>query len=259
MVVGPKLSVNVNKVATVRNSRGGRVPNLLAAVRVCLEAGAHGITVHPRADERHITHQDVYDVAAEIEPKRGYIEYNIEGDPRPDWLEMVHDVKPHQATLVPVVPGEVTSHVGYTPDNTPASLRDTIAKLQDDGIRVSLFIDDDLESVDWAAELKPKRVELYTEPFARAWEQGEEAARASFGRYVRAALRAAEHGLEVNAGHDLDHENLVLFRDLPHLKEVSIGHAIVSRAIFDGLRPVVRDYLQVLAGARVIKQEGSPS
>jgi pyridoxine 5-phosphate synthase len=122
-----------------------------------------------------------------------------------------------------------------------------------------LFIDGDLESVDWAAELKPKRVELYTEPFARAFERGEAAARESYARYVKAALRAAEHGLEINAGHDLDHENLVLFRDLPHLKEVSIGHAIVSRAIFDGLRPVVRDYLQVLAGARVIKQEGSPS
>jgi pyridoxine 5-phosphate synthase len=168
-------------------------------------------------------------------------------------------VKPHQATLVPVMPGEVTSHVGYTRANTPPSLRDTIAKLQDDGIRVSLFIDNDLESVDWAAELKPKRVELYTEPFARAWEQGEAAARASFGRYVRAALRAAEHGIEVNAGHDLDHENLMLFRDLPYLKEVSIGHAIVSRAIFDGLAPVVRDYLQVLAGARVFTQEGRSS
>jgi len=242
--VPPKLSVNVNKVATVRNSRGGRVPNLLDAVRVCLDAGAQGITVHPRADERHITRKDVYDVAAHLESMRGYIEYNIEGDPRPDWIEMVHEVKPHQATLVPVVPGEVTSHVGYTRANTPPSLRDTIAKLQEEGIRVSLFIDSDLESVDWAAE-----------PFARAFERGEAAARESFGRYVRAALRAAEHGIEVNAGHDLDHENLVIFRDLPYLKEVSIGHAIVSRAIFDGLHSVVRDYLDVLAGARVIQQE----
>src|SRR5690349_15000420 len=146
MVRGPKLSVNVNKVATVRNSRGGREPNLLHAVAVCIEAGAYGITVHPRADERHITRKDVYEIAAALEGRRTSIEYNIEGDPRPDWLDMVHEVKPHQATLVPVMPGEVTSHVGYTPANTPASLKDTIAKLQDDGIRVSLFIDNDLES-----------------------------------------------------------------------------------------------------------------
>jgi pyridoxine 5-phosphate synthase len=247
--VPPKLSVNVNKVATVRNSRGGRVPNLIHAVRVCIDAGAHGITVHPRADERHITRADVYEVARELQNYRGRIEYNIEGDPRPDWLALVHEVKPHQATLVPVMPGEVTSHVGYTRANTPASLRDTIAKLQDDGIRVSLFIDTDLESVAWAAELKAKRVELYTEPFARAFEQGEAAARASYGRYVRAAMRAAERGLEVNAGHDLDHENLVLFRDVPHLAEVSIGHALISRAIFEGLHNVVREYLDVLDGA----------
>jgi pyridoxine 5-phosphate synthase len=247
--VPPKLSVNVNKIATVRNSRGGRMPSLLEAVDVCLHAGAHGITVHPRADERHITRADVYDVASALEPHRGTIEYNIEGDPRPEWIEMVHEVRPHQATLVPVMPGEVTSHVGYTRANTPPWLRDTIAKLQDAGIRVSLFIDTDPESVDWAAELKAARVELYTEPYARAAEQGEVAARASYGRYVRAALRAAELGLQVNAGHDLDHENLVLFRDLPHLAEVSIGHALISRAIFYGLGNVVREYLAVLHGA----------
>jgi pyridoxine 5-phosphate synthase len=161
----------------------------------------------------------------------------------------VHDVKPDQATLVPVMPGEVTSHVGYTRANTPDSLRDTIAKLQDDGIRVSLFVDTDLENIEWAAELKPARVELYTEPYARAWEKGEVAGRASYGKYVRAAMRAAELGLQVNAGHDLDHENLVLFRDLPHLAEVSIGHALISRAIFYGLGNVVREYLAVLHGA----------
>jgi pyridoxine 5-phosphate synthase len=247
--VSAKLSVNVNKIATVRNSRGGRQPNLIDAIRVCIGAGAHGITVHPRGDERHITRADVYEVARELAQHRGRVEYNIEGDPRPDWLAMVHDVKPDQATLVPVMPGEVTSHVGYTRDNTPPELKDQIAALQAAGIRVSLFIDTELESVDWAAELKPKRVELYTEPFARAFEKGETAARESFARYARAAEHAAGRGLEINAGHDLDHENLVLFRDLPHLAEVSIGHALISRAIFDGLDPVVRDYLRVLSGA----------
>jgi pyridoxine 5-phosphate synthase len=247
--VSARLSINVNKVATVRNSRGGRVPSVIDAVRVCLEAGAHGITVHPRADARHITIADVHEIARELAPLRDRIEYNIEGDPRPDWIDLVHAVRPHQATLVPVVAGEITSHVGYTPRNTPSTLGDTIAAFQRAGVRVSLFIDAEPESVDWAASLKPDRVELYTEPYARAFEQGERAARASYDTFVAAAERAHARGLGINAGHDLDLDNLVLFRDLPHLAEVSIGHAVISRAIFVGLGRVVGEYLDVL-GAR---------
>ena len=243
-----KLSVNVNKVATVRNSRGGRLPSVLEAVQVCVDAGAHGITVHPRADERHITKADVRAIAAALAPLRGRVEYNIEGDPRPDWIALVHEVKPHQATLVPVVPGEITSQVGWTAANTPDTLPGIVEELQRAGVRVSLFIDAETESVDWVAGLKPDRVELYTEPFARAFEQGEAAARESVARYAAAATRAAARGLGINAGHDLDHENLVMFRELPHLAEVSIGHALISRAIFHGLDRVVREYLDVLAG-----------
>lgn len=252
------LSVNVNKIATVRNSRGGRVPSVMDAVRVCIDAGAHGITVHPRADQRHITRADVREIARVLAPLRDRIEYNIEGDPRPDWLELVHEVKPHQATLVPVVPGEITSNVGWTARNTPKTLADDVAALQKAGIRVSLFIDAEPESVDWVASLRPERVELYTEPFARAFEQGEKAGRASFHRFADAASRAAAKGLAINAGHDLDHENLVVFRELPHLAEVSIGHAIVSRAIFNGLDIVVREYLAVLAAAGTGAKTATP-
>jgi pyridoxine 5-phosphate synthase len=247
----PRLSVNVNKVATVRNSRGGVVPSVLEAVRVCVGAGAPGITVHPRGDQRHITRADVYEIARELAPLRGMVEYNIEGDPQPAWLEMVHEVKPDQATLVPVVPGEITSQAGWTEkveQGAAISLPRIIADLQRDGIRVSLFIDADPNVIAWAASLKPDRVELYTEPFARAVERGPAEGRASFERYAEVAERAVAGGMAINAGHDLDLDNLPIFRALPHLVEVSIGHALISRAIFVGLDRVVREYLAVLAG-----------
>jgi pyridoxine 5-phosphate synthase len=242
----PRLSVNVNKVATVRNSRGGAVPSVLEAVSVCIAAGSPGITVHPRADQRHITRADVYQVAAALAPLKGKVEYNIEGDPQPAWLEMVHEVKPDQATLVPVVHGEITSQAGWSEKNAITKLPEIITNLQRDGIRVSLFIDADLAIVDWAASLKPDRVELYTEPFARAVEAGEAAARESFAHYAAVAERAVAGGMAVNAGHDLDLHNLPIFRELPHLVEVSIGHALISRAIFVSLDRVVREYLAVL-------------
>jgi pyridoxine 5-phosphate synthase len=241
-----KLSVNVNKVATVRNSRGGRVPSVIDAVRVCLDAGAPGITVHPRADARHITRDDVFDIAAELAPLRGRVEYNIEGDPRPDLVQLVLDARPDQCTLVPVQPGEITSQAGW-PSTTPRDvLEGTIRRLQRAGVRVSLFVDPESAAIEWAAEVGADRVELYTEPFARAFEGGPEAARASFATYVEAAERAHQLGLGINAGHDLDLRNLTLFRELPHLDEVSIGHALISRAIFVGLRHVVREYLDTL-------------
>jgi pyridoxine 5-phosphate synthase len=244
-----RLSVNINKVATVRNSRGGDSPSVLDAARVCAEAGAPGITVHPRADARHITSRDVREVSALIRTLSGPPEYNIEGDPRPDLLELVHEVKPTQCTLVPVRPGEITSQAGWPATTPRAVIGRVVRELQDAGIRVSLFVDPDDAPIGWAADMGADRVELYTEPFARAFERGDAAARECFGRYATAAERAHALGLGVNAGHDLNLENLVLFRTLPHLDEVSIGHALIGHAIFVGLARSVREYLDALAGS----------
>jgi pyridoxine 5-phosphate synthase len=241
------LSVNVNKVATVRNARGGRVPSVAEAVRVCIRAGVPGITVHPRADARHITPEDVREVAGLLAPYRGTIELNIEGDPRPDLLALVRQVRPHQCTLVPVRPGEITSQAGWSPNTPPDVLARTIAGLKSDGVRVSLFVDPLLAPIKWASELGADRVELYTEPYARAFDRGVDEAHESFGEYVEAAEYAHALGLGVNAGHDLDLDNLVIFRRLPNLAEVSIGHALISHALFVGLGQAVREYLDVLA------------
>src|SRR6185503_16604139 len=161
-----RLSVNVNKVATLRNSRGGALPSVTDAVRVCVNAGARGITIHPRADARHITPFDVTAIASFLAPMRREVEFNIEGDPRPDLLAMVRDVRPHQCTLVPVRPGEVTSQAGWPPETPVAELRSHIADLQSRGVRVSAFIDPEKDAVEWAASTGADRVELYTEPFA---------------------------------------------------------------------------------------------
>jgi pyridoxine 5-phosphate synthase len=242
-----RLSINVNKVATVRNSRGGRVPSVLDAVSTCIAAGVPGITVHPRADARHITPADVRDISSHLRSLEGRVEYNIEGDPRPDLLDLVHEVKPDQCTLVPVRPGEITSQAGWSVQTPRAQLDRVISALKADGIRVSLFVDPEEPPVRWAADLGADRVELYTEPFARAFERGTEEGRRSFESYARVASVANSLGLGVNAGHDLDLDNLVLFRRLPHLDEVSIGHALISHALFVGLRQSVRAYLDVLA------------
>jgi pyridoxine 5-phosphate synthase len=240
-----RLSVNVNKVATLRNSRGGGVPSVVEAVRVCVEAGAPGITVHPRADERHIRSADVHDVAEALEPVRDRVEYNIEGDPRPDLIEMVEKVRPDQCTLVPVRPGELTSEAGWPAATPKAALTEIIERFHDQGVRVSVFVDPEPAPIDWAAELGADRIELYTEPYARAFERGGEALNSSLQRYRDAAERAAGNGLGVNAGHDLDLANLPTFLTLPHIDEVSIGHALMARAVFTGLGSAVAEYLQI--------------
>ena len=244
-----RLSVNVNKVATLRNSRGGGVPSVLDAVEVCVAAGAPGITVHPRADRRHITPDDVREIARALATFRPHVEFNIEGDPRPELIDLVHEVRPQQCTLVPVVPGEVTSQAGWQPGPATDRLPSIVAALRARGIRVSLFVDAAASPIQWASSTGADRIELYTEPFARAFERGPDAARRSFDSYAEAAGLAHELGLGVNGGHDLHLDNLVLFRELPHLDEVSTGHAIVSRALFVGLKTVVGQYLDVL-GAR---------
>jgi pyridoxine 5-phosphate synthase len=243
-----RLSVNINKIATLRNSRGGCVPSVLDAMRVCIDAGAPGITVHPRADARHITQGDVLEIARALRAMPTGVELNIEGDPRPDLLDLVDEVRPDQCTLVPVIPGEVTSQAGWRPGAATERLPEAIARLHARGIRVSLFVDPLSGPIEWAASAGADRVELYTEPFARAFEKGPEAGGRSFEHYAGAARIAHGLGLGVNAGHDLDLSNLMLFRDLPFLDEVSIGHAIMSRALFVGLSTVVGEYLHVLAG-----------
>jgi pyridoxine 5-phosphate synthase len=242
-----RLSVNVNKVATLRNSRGGRVPSVVDAVDVCVAAGSPGITVHPRADRRHITPEDAREISARLRATHPAVEFNIEGDPRADLLALVHEVRPDQCTLVPVLPGEITSQAGWQPGGATERLPDVVRELKANGVRVSLFVDAEPDPIRWAASTGADRVELYTEPFARAFEQGSDAAAHAFDRFAEAARVAHSVGLGVNAGHDLDLDNLVLFRQLPFLDEVSIGHAVISRAVFVGLSTVVREYLQVLA------------
>ena len=193
-----RLSVNVNKVATLRNSRGGAVPSVLDAVRVCVGAGVPGITVHPRADARHITSTDVIEVAALLRPLGGRVEFNIEGDPRRDLLALVREVKPTQCTLVPVRPGELTSQAGWSAETPRKQMAGVVKSLRDEGIRVSLFVDPEPAAIQWARTMGADRVELYTEPFARAYERGNAAGRASFDVYARAAELAASLGLGTN-------------------------------------------------------------
>ena len=240
------LSVNVNKVATLRNSRGGAIPSVLDAVRVCVDAGVPGITVHPRADARHITPTDVREVAALLRTFGRHVEFNIEGDPRPDLLALVHEVKPTQCTLVPVLPGEITSQAGWASDTPREAIGPVVRDLRAQGVRVSLFVDPEERPIWWAAEMGADRVELYTEPFARAYERGAQAAEESYATYAGAATLAHSLGLAINAGHDLDLDNLRVFRRLPHLAEVSIGHALISHALFVGLGRSVRQYLELL-------------
>ncbi|MEO5741429.1 MAG: pyridoxine 5'-phosphate synthase [Vicinamibacterales bacterium] len=238
-----KLSVNVNKVATLRNSRGGSDPDVLQAVATCVAAGAPGITIHPRADARHIRTPDVYAIA-DLLKRWPAVEYNIEGDPRPDLLALVLKVRPTQCTLVPVKPGEVTSQAGWPADTPVDELTAIVGRIKKIGVRVSLFIDPVPEAVKWAAAVGGDRVELYTEPFARAFEAGR--GEASFKTYADAAELAHTLDLGINAGHDLDLKNLAIFRRLPHLQEVSIGHALVSHALYVGLERSVRDHLYAL-------------
>lgn len=252
-----RLSVNVNKVATLRNSRtrqppdrSAGLPSVVEAARVCVDAGAPGITVHPRGDARHITTADVLELAELLAPLRDRVELNIEGDPREDLVALVERVQPHQFTLVPVAVGEITSSAGWNVSTDAASLRAVIARAHAVGTRVSVFVDAELAPVRWAASLGADRIEIFTEPFAHAWANDRSQGERRYQACVAAAELAHSLGLGVNAGHDLDLDNLLRFRDLPFLDEVSIGHALVARALYVGLATTVREYLQVLADKR---------
>lgn len=253
-----KLSVNVNKVATLRNSRGGTRPSVEWAVATCIQAGAQGITVHPRADARHITPDDVRSVAAQLR-SHPRVEYNIEGDPRPEWIDLVLEVRPTQATLVPVSPGEITSDHGYRFEQDAAALEEPLRRLREAGIRVSAFVDPGVGHLERAKSIGIDRIELYTGPFAHDYEEGgESAARSEWEKMLETAERARGAGLGINAGHDLDLKNLSLMKRLPGLMEVSIGHALIADALEMGLAAAVRAYLRALTLPAEVSEGGQP-
>jgi pyridoxine 5-phosphate synthase len=239
-----KLSVNVNKIATLRNARGGKEPDLMEFVRHIVAFGAEGITVHPRADRRHITPEDARAVAREVTT----VETNFEGDVREEFLDLVLECRPTQCTLVPVKPGEITSNHGWDVRHWNFLLAPVVARLRDEKVRVSLFVEaGDLESVRAAAAVGAHRIEIYTEPYAAAFMRGDPEPELA---KVAASAEAAERcGLQVNAGHDLTHLNLpMLVRRLSNLAEVSIGHHLVSHALLHGMERAVGDYLRAARG-----------
>ncbi len=241
-----KLSVNVNKVATLRNSRGGARPSLSWAVETCIASGAHGITVHPRADQRHITPQDVRTVAAQLR-RHPDVEYNIEGDPREEWIDLVLENPPTQATLVPVTPGEITSDHGFRFAEDRASLEPIVSRLKEAGIRVAAFVDPWADDLEIAKDMGLDRIEIYTGPFAMAFAEGGEAGAERDWRMIqKTAERARAAGLGINAGHDLDLKNLRLMSQLEGLQEVSIGHALIADALEMGLDAAVKAYVEAI-------------
>ncbi|HEX7237277.1 MAG TPA: pyridoxine 5'-phosphate synthase [Gammaproteobacteria bacterium] len=242
------LSVNVNKVALLRNVRDAGYPDVLEASRICLAAGAGGITVHPRPDRRHTRPEDALELAALLRDSPGR-ELNIEGNPFPEFLELVWRTKPTQCTLVPDSPDALTSDHGWDLEADGPRLRSIVRDLHEKGIRVSLFVDPDPAQIRRAKEVGSDRIELYTESYARA--HGTARQDEVLDLFVRAAAAAREVGLGVNAGHDLALDNLGLFcRTIPDVLEVSIGHALISYSLEVGLRRAVEDYRRMLAGRR---------
>lgn len=238
-----KLSVNLNKVALLRNSRNIGVPSITKAAQICISAGAHGITVHPRPDERHAKPSDVYELT-DLLGAVPSIELNVEGNPFPKFIEIVRRVKPAQCTLVPDSPEAFTSDHGWNLAQDGEHLRPIIQELRGFGIRVSLFMDADCAQIERAKEVGADRIELYTEPYAAAY--GSDQAEAIFERFTLAARRAQEGGLGVNAGHDLNLENVRKFCSIPGIAEVSIGHALIADALEMGLFNAVQAYLSIL-------------
>ncbi|MCD7936091.1 MAG: pyridoxine 5'-phosphate synthase [Tannerellaceae bacterium] len=229
------LSVNINKVATIRNARGGNMPDLLKVAADCESFGVQGITVHPRPDERHVRYADVYALKPLVKT-----EFNIEGYPSDSFVDLVVKVKPTQVTLVPDAPDAITSNAGWDVKNHFDRLSELVDIFREKGIRTSLFIGTDAEQIEWAAKTGTDRVELYTEPYATLYSTGKEQAVAPF---VEAARVAKNLGMGVNAGHDLSLENLAWFsRHIPFLEEVSIGHALICDALYYGLEKTISLY-----------------
>ena len=234
-----KLSVNINKIATLRNARGGNVPDLLQVAKDIQKFGAHGITIHPRPDERHITYQDARDLKNVV-----YTEYNIEGNPQHNFIDLVLECKPDQVTLVPDAIGAITSNAGWDTIKHKDYLTEVIQEFQRNGIRTSIFVDANESMVEGAKKTGADRIELYTESFAHQYGLGNHSAIEPF---VKAAIRANELNLGINAGHDLSLDNIKFFKDnIPNLLEVSIGHALISESLYLGLDNVVNMYLNKL-------------
>ena len=235
-----KLSVNINKIATIRNARGGELPSVTEAAVKLQEFGAQGITVHPRPDERHITKKDVYDLKPLV-----YTDFNIEGNPHRPFIDMVLEVKPEQVTLVPDADNAITSNAGWNCELHLGFLKNVISEFKNAGIRTSIFLDPNPEMVKFAAETGTDRIELYTEAYASHYPKNKEEAIKS---YIETAIEAEKFGLGINAGHDLSLENLKYFSDnIPNLLEVSIGHALISEALYMGMENTVQAYLKRLA------------
>ncbi|MCZ8373674.1 pyridoxine 5'-phosphate synthase [Phocaeicola sp. KGMB11183] len=234
-----KLSVNINKVATLRNARGGNNPNVLKVALDCEAFGADGITVHPRPDERHIRYADVYDLRPLLKT-----EFNIEGYPSKEFIDLVLKVKPHQVTLVPDAPGQITSNAGWDTKTNCEFLTELMDTFGEAGIRTSIFVGTEPEMIEYAAKTGADRVELYTEPYASLYAKNPEAAVAPF---VEAAKLVRKLGMGLNAGHDLSLENLKYFRQhIAWLDEVSIGHALICDALYLGLKKTIEEYKQCL-------------
>lgn len=234
-----KLSVNINKIATLRNSRGGNVPNLLKVATDVQSFGGQGITIHPRPDERHIRYQDARDLKNVVTT-----EYNIEGNPIKSFMDLVLEIKPTQVTLVPDAIDAITSNSGWDTQKHQSFLIEVIQEFQQNGIRTSIFIDTDASLIEAAAKIGTDRIELYTEHFASEFEKGNKEA---VKPYTEAAILAHELGLEINAGHDLNLENILFFKEnIPNLAEVSIGHALIAESLYLGLENVVNMYLHRL-------------
>lgn len=239
-----KLSVNINKIATLRNARGGSTPDLKQAAIQIQNYGAHGITIHPRPDERHITRQDVYSLKKVVTT-----EFNIEGYPSNDFLDLISEVQPEQVTLVPDPPEVLTSNAGWKVKDNQDFLKSVMAKLKN--FRVSVFVEPDTcnsQDLQILADLGVKRVEMYTEEYAKAFAtNSQDSINMALKKYTQLYNNALEVGLKINAGHDLNQQNLGFFiQNLPLVSEVSIGHALISEALYDGLKTTVENYLKIL-------------
>lgn len=234
-----KLSVNINKVATIRNARGGNVPDVVQVAVDCEKFGAEGITVHPRPDERHIRFKDVFDIKARIKT-----EFNIEGNPTPQFVELIRAVRPTQVTMVPDAPGAITSDAGWNTKRYLQLLSDLVEEFKSMGVRTSIFVGTEPEMIEYAARTGTDRIELYTEPYAFLYPTNPEKAVEPF---VEAARIAHTLGMGINAGHDLSLENLsFLYKNIPYLDEVSIGHALISDALYMGLEKTIEAYKNCL-------------
>ncbi|TMM58175.1 pyridoxine 5'-phosphate synthase [Maribacter algarum] len=234
------LSVNINKIATLRNARGGNVPNLLKVAADIERFGAEGITIHPRPDERHIRYQDARDLTKVVTT-----EYNIEGNPNPKFIDLVLETKPTQVTLVPDAIDAITSNAGWDTIAHKDFLKDVIKTFKENGIRTSIFVDANTKMVEGASEIGTDRIELYTESYAKAFDENKK--EEGISPFIRAAIVANSLGLGINAGHDLSLDNIKYFKDsIPHLLEVSIGHALICESLYFGLDNVINMYLNKL-------------